>query len=90
MTSDVSAVETVNSKVIKNLQQIGEIQQCKVNSISFSTNSILNSSVNTKNKKWLDQQIDRNQKDNIDKKLSVHSANLVFVEKQGKSRKDRG
>ena len=76
---DRAVIKILNPKVIDNSKKVSQTEQWKIYSISLRTNYILNSSVNSKNKEGLNQEINWNKENNIDRKLPIHKSGELRV-----------
>ena len=61
MLGNVAVVKILYAEVVDDLQEVGKIEQGKVKPVIAGWYRILNRSVNAKNVKWLDQQVDTQQ-----------------------------
>ena len=75
MLTDVPVVVVLDAEVAENLEQIGKIQQGKVDAV-FRTNLVLHRKVDPENKKRLYQQVDKEQEKDVDDKFAVHGAKV--------------
>lgn len=66
MPGNSSIIETMDTKVIEYLEEISQVKQGKINTIGFRAYDILYGSVDTEDEEGLDQQVDRDQENNID------------------------
>ena len=75
MATDVPVVKTLKPKIIKNLENIGQVHQGKIKAVVLP-NAVLHIQVNTKNKGWFDEQVDAQQKQQVQDKFAVHRAKV--------------
>lgn len=73
---NVTVVVVCNSYIEQNVQKHREVKQRKVKSVTLVANQVLNSTVNSKNPKWLYQQIEEKQQYQIRNKFAFQ--NPVF------------
>ena len=66
MAADMAIGKTLNAKIAQNLKQISKGEQGKIQTVIVFRYGILNPKINSKNKKWLYQEVDKNQKQHID------------------------
>ncbi len=69
--SDIPIIVILNPEVVDDLQEVGEVEKGEINAITFLPHRILHDPINPKQIKGFDQQIDRNQKSNVDEKFPV-------------------
>ncbi|MCE2822660.1 MAG: hypothetical protein LW693_09570 [Saprospiraceae bacterium] len=70
--TDMPVVETLDTKIIDNLRQVGQIEQRKIESVPLSQ-PVLHPQINTKDEQRLDQQVDQHQQDEIEQEFAFHS-----------------
>ena len=58
MLRNIARIEVLYAKIHDNLKQTAEIEQRKIQAIRLRPNLVLHAPIYTKNKKWLDEQID--------------------------------
>ena len=73
MLGNVSVIVILDAEIIDDLQKISEIKEREIKAVGFFSDHILDDPVDSKNIKGLDQQIDCNQKSNIDEKFSFQA-----------------
>jgi hypothetical protein len=78
VTCNFTACKIFNTQVEKYLKNKGEIQQYKIVTISLSTNSILNTHINTEGINGFDQQIKEKQKSKISNEFSFQNNGKLF------------
>lgn len=65
MLSDLAVVVVLDAKVVNDLKEEGKGKQLKVKTVVSFRDSILNTSVNTKEVEWLYQYIGKEQKNQV-------------------------
>ena len=74
MPANVGIVEVLNAKIADDLKNIGQKQEGKIEPVFPFRCAVLNLQINTKNKKWLYQYVDKNQKQYIYDEFAVQNA----------------
>jgi hypothetical protein len=62
--TDVSVVKTLYPEIIDDLTQVGQVQQGKIQPVLIAQ-AVLDTQINTKNKKWFYQYVDKNQEQDV-------------------------
>ena len=74
MSADMGIVKVLNAKIADDLKNIGQKQKGKIKPIIAFRCAVLNLQVDAKNKKWLYQYVDKNQKQDIYNEFAVQNA----------------
>lgn len=61
MLCNIPVVEIGDSDIQQDVEDHGKIEEGKIKAITFSTNHILNSAVDTQHPEWFDQKVKGNQ-----------------------------
>lgn len=69
---NVSVIEVGDAKIEKDIEQKAEIEYSEIKTKILRTNHILHSPVDTKNPKWLNEQIEQQEQTQVSNKLSLH------------------
>lgn len=73
--ADVAVIKTLDSEIIENLKNIGQIHERKIQTVVLP-GPVLYAQVDPKNKKRLYQQVDKEQEKDVDDKFTVHAAKV--------------
>jgi hypothetical protein len=60
----VAVVKTLYPEIIDDLTQVGQVQQGKIQPVLIAK-AVLDTQINTKNKKWFYQYVDKNQEQDV-------------------------
>lgn len=66
MLRDIAVIKILNSEIVDNLKKKGKIEEREVNTVLARCDRILDRAVDSKDIERFDQEIDRNEKKNID------------------------
>ena len=73
MLADVAVVEILNAEVVQDLEQVGNVEQRKIQAIVAVGHAVLYRQINAEDKKRLDQQVDKNQEQDVEQKFAVQN-----------------
>ena len=70
MLAEIAVVEILNPEIVQDLKNISEVEQREVQPVVFA-HAVLHRQVDTKNKKRLYQQVDKDEDDDVEDEFAV-------------------
>lgn len=70
MPADVAVVEALNAEIIDDLKNIGQVQQREIKPV-IRSNAVLHRQVDPENERRFDQQVDKNQEQDVDDEFAI-------------------
>lgn len=73
--ADVAVIETLYAEIVENLKNIRQVHQGEIQPVILP-GPVLHGEVYSKNKKRLYQQVDKEQKQDVDDKFAIHGVKV--------------